>query len=181
MKRLSLHDRIWGCFAHMPIITIIWVSYLSYRVWPHISIKTLLLSAKSFETSSLPILPLAFTCASIPILMAIRYLQSRSSFVKKNAAEAFVFNAWLLKIYAVLFCIVLIGFCIPSDLVMNSAACVGIFMSVLCLVQSSVGVYVALQGDVYQYWFPLAALRACYALLCDRCTTAKKKERKKRD
>lgn len=177
MKKLSLHDRIWASFTHMPIITIIWISYLAYRVWPDISIKTLLLSAKSFETSSLPILPLAFTCASIPILMVIRYVQSRSVFVKQSAAEAYIFNWWLLKLYMALFGVVLVGFCIPSDLLMNGAACVGIFLSVLCLAQSSIGVYVALHGEVYKYWYPLPVLAACYAVLRDCCTTAKKKKK----
>jgi hypothetical protein len=181
MNQVSLHDRIWASFAHMPIITIIWLSYLSYRIWPAVSVRALLESAKSFEASSLPILPLAFTCASIPILMGIRYLQKRSTFVKKNAAEAFIFNSWLLKIYAVLFGVVLTGYCIPSELVMNMAAIVGVFMSALCLVQSAVGVVIALRGEVYQYWFPLATLKACYMLLRNCCAAPKKKQRKKRN
>ena len=175
MNKISLHDRIWGCFAHVPIITIIWVTYLIYCVWPEVSIKTLLLSAKSFESSSLPILPLLFTCASIPILMTIRYLQKRKTFVKQNAAEAYVFNWWLLKCYFVLFGVVLVGYCIPSDAVMNIAGSAGIFLSVLCLIQSIGGVYYALRGELYHYWFPLPAVVACYALLRDRCKAAGKK------
>ncbi len=175
MGKISLHDRIWGCFAHVPIITIIWISYLVYHVWPHVSIQTLLLSAKSFETSSVPILPLIFTCCSIPILMTIRYLQSRSSFVKKNAAESYAFNWWLLKLYFVLFAVVLVGFCVPSDMVMNIAGSIGVFLSMLCLFQSLAGVYMALRGDVYKYWFPLPALYACYVLLRNCCNASRKK------
>ncbi len=175
MNNVSLHDRVWGSFAHVPIITIIWVSYLTYRIWPDVSIKALLLSAKSFETSSLPILPLLFTCASIPILMIIRYLQKRRTFVKQNAAQAYGFNWWLLKSYFILFGVVLAGFCISSDILMNVAGIVGVFLSVLCLMQSLAGVYYALRGELYHYWFPLAALVSCYALLHDHCRRAGKK------
>ncbi|MBM3893890.1 hypothetical protein FJ365_05870 [Candidatus Dependentiae bacterium] len=175
MNNVSLHDRIWGSFAHVPIITIIWVSYLTFRVWPDVSIKALLLSAKSFETSSLPILPLLFTCASIPILMTIRYLQKRRTFVKQNAAQAYGFNWWLLKSYFVLFVVMLFGYVISSEILMNIVGSIGVFLSVLCLIQSVAGVYYALRGELYHYWLPLPALAACYALLRDCCKAAGKK------
>ena len=183
MKKLRMSERVWGAFAHMPIIAIIWISYLIYRVWPVVSVRMILLTAKALEESSAPVVPLLLTCASFPILMLLRRFQGRSSFVKKNADAACLFNWWLIKMYILLGSLMLIGYCVPSDQVIALATGIGIVVSIICMQQAFFGVCKALNGHVYHYWLPSDLLAALHGMLCKGCgaSTQKKKQKRKRN
>lgn len=180
VKQVRTSERFWGAFAHMPIIAMIWVSYLIYTVWPVVSVRMLLLSAKALEESSTPILPLLLTGASFPILMFVRKMHANSAFVKNNTLSACAFNTWLLKVYGVLGIIAAVGFCLPSDIILTGAAWSAVVVSAICMQQAFFGVCAAINGHVYEYWYPLQALSSGYVLLCQSRCTASDKESQKR-
>ena len=157
---VKFHEKFWAALAHFPIITMIWAGYILYKFLPTMTIGELLSSIKLIEGSSLPISPLIMTVASIPIVLSIRWMQRRSNFVKHNTDEAFRFNVWLLKHYAVFFGVAFLGFCIPSNVVIYAAAVSVSCVSLICLQQCVWGVIVVARGRVYRYWYPPSFL--CY-------------------
>lgn len=152
MDSLSKKERFWGCLAHMPIVTIIWISYLTYRQFYNGGFAGKLLSLKMISLSSLPITPILLTVLSIPISLAIKATQKKSVFASSNAQAAFIFNVWLLKCYATSFIFAAIGIFTAIKLIVLSAGIIVFLLSLLCLIQSIMGIFTAYNGKIFHYW-----------------------------
>ncbi len=154
MKKHPINVRIWGCAAHIPIITIIWASYVLYRNFSQGGGFTSLFQLH--VGNSLPITPIILTLCSIPISLSIMYTKRKSWFVHDNAQEAYHFNIWLLKIYSVLFIGLLIGNYLSIKMLILACSTTAILVALLCFQQSIHGIITALfYGNVFRYWYPL--------------------------
>jgi hypothetical protein len=147
-------ERLWATLPHIPIITIIWTSYLLYRSilsnrpFPDFSVF------QTMELTALPITPILLTFCSLPIGLRIMHLKRRSQFVHDNAEEVYQFNVWLLKSYGIMFLAVLIGLLTHIPQLMLTASIVALAISALSIMQSIIAIGVSLRGNVYHYWYP---------------------------
>jgi hypothetical protein len=150
----AFKERLWATLPHIPIITIIWTSYLLYRSilsnrpFPDFSIF------QTMELSALPITPILLTFCSLPIGLRIMHLKRKSQFVYDNAEEVYQFNIWLLKSYGVMFLAVLIGLLMHISQLTLASGIVALAISTLCIVQAIIAIGVSLRGNVYHYWYP---------------------------
>lgn len=152
MNPLSTKLRVWGSIAHMPIVTIIWASYLVYR---YVTLNdTDIHSFWGFDFSSVPLTPILLTLASLPISLTLMQLKKKSVFIYDNAHAAYLYNMWLLKAYVVIFITVFTGIKFSMPLLISVAEWTMAFISILTCYQSVRGVYTALNGRVFNYWYP---------------------------
>jgi hypothetical protein len=146
-------ERLWACLAHIPIITIIWVSYIMYRHITDASFDQALAQFKMFNTSSLPIKPIILTLFSLPISLSIMFFKKTSALIYKNAQEAYKFNLWLLKNYGISFTGAFLGIYIPFQPLTIVAGFLVLIVSIICIEQSITGIITALRGKIYRYWY----------------------------
>jgi hypothetical protein len=150
----ELKERLWATLPHIPVITIIWTSYLLYRsIWsnqpfPNFNIFHIT------DVSSLPITPVLLTFCSLPIGLSIMHLKRRSSFVHDNAEEVYQFNIWLLKAYSIMFLAVFAGFIFKFSPLIMAAGIVALAISILCIIQAIIAINTSLRGHVFHYWYP---------------------------
>lgn len=152
MKR-RLFERLLGTIVHVPVITIIWTSYIWYHLWCYGDLsRSVFYGAVSHPLSSAA-LPLVFTVLSLPISLSIMIAKKRSSFIKENAHEAFSFTLWLIKRYCFMVIVIILGKMIPYYPLVIIANGYGIFISGFCFFQSIFGIVTAWSGNIYRYWF----------------------------
>jgi hypothetical protein len=154
MKRLSPFERFWGMLAHVPLITLIWVSYMLYRHLHHLTMGAVVTKIKVVTNGSLPLMPILFTLAALPISLAIMYAQKTSPFVYRNAESAYRFNLFLLMFYGFAFAGSALGFFLHQRVVLVSFGALIALVSTFSLVQAFYGVSVAARGRVFYYWYP---------------------------
>jgi hypothetical protein len=148
----SFKERFWASLTHVPIVTLIWIGYIACNQWQ--TMHTSMVLSNITTCSSLPLMPILLTLLSIPIALGIRTLQKNLVFVRDNAQAALVFNIWLLKWYAISCIIAAIG-SISKINVLILAAGMGVFLlSLLCFVQSIIGIITVMNNKVFHYWRP---------------------------
>jgi hypothetical protein len=150
----ALKERLWATLPHIPVITIIWTSYLLYcSLWSKKSFHAFnILQTKNL--SALPITPILLTLCSLPIGLSIMHLKKRSVFVYDNAEEVYQFNLWLLKAYGVMFLAVLIGIFTDFFPLIVAAGIIAFVISLLCMTQAVMAVITSLRGHIFHYWYP---------------------------
>jgi hypothetical protein len=150
----ALRERFWATLPHIPIITIVWTSYLVYRsLWSN----RLFPDPGFIHThlfSSLPITPIVLTVFTLPIGLGIMHFKRKSQLVHDNAQEVYQFNIWLLKFYGLALLVALIGLLSNFHKLISIAGIFALLVSTLCIVQSFGGVATALRGRVFHYWYP---------------------------
>lgn len=156
MKKI-MKERVWASLAHVPIITVIWFTYLIIYHWDAL-VPGGNGSFDLFDTSKLPIKPILLTLCSIPISVSLMRYKKKSALVHDNAQAAYLFNLWLLRYYGVAFVCVLIGKYTGYHKLITLAGVAGLVVSVGCLIESIIGVGVALSGKVFPYWYPSSRL-----------------------
>jgi hypothetical protein len=155
MKDLSRVERFWGTLAHVPIITIIWVIYMVYHYYNRLSVCAVMHKMKAVTNGSLPLMPILFTLAALPISLGIMYAKKTSPFVYRNAESAYQFNLWLLMCYAVAFAGSALGFFLHKRLILMAFGIAIAIISTFSLAQAACGVFVAFfRGRVFYYWYP---------------------------
>ena len=154
MEQLTLKERFWGCLAHVPLITIIWVGYLMYFHFQEMSLTALSSNFKIINIDSLPITPIILTLLSIPISLTIMHLQKTSAFVYANANSAYRFNIWLVTNYIIAFFFGLLGITTGIIQFMHICGTIVLIVSAISLIQACTGVVTALRGNIYRYWIP---------------------------
>jgi hypothetical protein len=154
MKKQSIKMRLWGSLAHVPIVTIIWASYVIYRNMSQAGNFLSLFQFNLVNSHSLPITPIILTLCSIPISLSIMYAKKKSHFIYDNAQQAYRFNIWLLKTYSILFVGLLIGNVVPIKPLVFTCGIVATLIALLCFQQSLQGIITALRGNVFHYWYP---------------------------
>jgi hypothetical protein len=153
MSPIKVSTRLWGSLAHVPTITLIWVSYLVYRCLADSAFMGRVFQFGWSNIQSPPITPIILTLLGIPISLTIMQLKKRSDFIRNNAQQAYFFNVWLLKRYGLLFAISFMGVYLSYKPLLVGSSVVGIVISVICLQQSIAGIVTALRGRVYHYWY----------------------------
>jgi hypothetical protein len=150
----ALRERFWASLPHIPIITIVWTSYLVYRsLWSNRPFPDpTLVQANLFST--LPITPIVLTFCTLPIGLGIMHFKRRSQLVHDNAEEVYQFNIWLLKFYGLALLVAFIGLLTHTNKLVSIAGIFALLVSTLCIVQSFGGVATALRGRVFHYWYP---------------------------
>jgi len=154
MKGLSPVERFWGMLAHVPLITLIWVSYMLYRHLHHLTMGAVVTKIKVVANGSLPLMPILFTLAALPISLAIMYAQKTSPFVYRNAESAYRFNLFLLACYGVAFAGSAVGFFLAQRALLMSFGVLIALLSTFSLAQAFYGVLIAARGGVFYYWYP---------------------------
>jgi hypothetical protein len=154
MKKRVLQDRLLGCLAHMPIMTIIWVIYaLTYDV----SLTSIIKVCTNYHVSNisqLPIMPLFLTLLSIPVSLLLLRLSKPFAFASNNVLAAYYFNIWLLRYYGAAFSIALVAFFLKIQWLVCTGIVFAFLISTVSLMQSFVGLVQAARGDVFDYWYP---------------------------
>ena len=153
MSTIKLKERIWGTLAHVPIITIIWISYVAYLYF-YTDTFDGLDSTHFFNLSSPPLTPIIFTLLSLPILLSIMHFKKKSRFVYQNADNAYHFSLWLLKGYGIAFAIALIGMILKVKGITITGALLALLLSANCFYQCARGIIIALSGSIFCYWYP---------------------------
>ncbi len=150
----ALRERIWATLPHIPIITIVWTSYLVYRsLWSNRPFPdSSLVHSNLF--SVLPITPILLTFCTLPIGLGIMHFKRKSQLVHDNAEEVYQFNLWLLKFYGLALLVALTGLLLRFNKLISFAGIFALLVSTLCIVQSFGGVVTALRGHVFHYWYP---------------------------
>ena len=148
-----LSERFLATIVHIPIITIIWTTYIWYHLWCYGDLSHSLFFTLCSHPLSSAALPLLLTLASVPISLTVMFAQKRSTFIRENAHQAFSFTLWLLKRYAVMVGVILLGKAFHTSLLGTLANMYGVLISVFCCVQSICGIVTAWQGKIYRYWF----------------------------
>ncbi len=154
MNAFRLQERLWGCLAHVPLITIIWGSYFLYFNYNNLSWEMLMTCFKLPQTASLPITPIILTLCSIPISLSIMFFKKKSAFVRNNAKSAYTFNLWLIKAYIFAFAGTAIGLLLCFVWLSFACSTLVFIISLFSLQQSLIGVATALHGKIYHYWYP---------------------------
>jgi hypothetical protein len=154
MKDLSPVERFWGTLAHVPLITLIWVSYMVYYHYNQLSLGAVVTKFKVVTSGSLPLMPILFTLAALPISLGIMYAKKTSRFVYRNAESAYRFNLWLLMCYGIAFAGSAVGFFLAQRLLFVGFGLLVVAISIFSLVQAFCGVCVALRGEIFYYWYP---------------------------
>jgi len=146
----TLQERLWASAVHMPILTIIWTSYLVYHTFATHSFLQFI-QQTFFSLDNIPFTPLIFTLLSICIVKTIRFVKKHSKFVNANTQEAYKFNMSLLKWYGIGFIGALIGNILSIKPMIIVFLVFIASISTNCLIQAFLGVAASLQGNVYHY------------------------------
>jgi len=149
-----MKERLWASLAHVPIITLIWSTYVMYCYYQG-NWCALAAINKMLTKPSIPITPLVFTALSIPVALTIMFLKKRSRLIHNNAREAYLFNIWLIKVYAGILLVAAVGLWLHCVAIKIAALVLGALVSLLVIQQAFCGVISAFTGKQYQYWYPL--------------------------
>lgn len=153
MTLSKFKERIWASLAHVPTITLIWISYLAYRCFTDRIFVEKITQFSCTNIQSPPITPIMLTLIGLPISLTIMRLKKKSNFIRNNAQQAYFFNIWLLQRYALLFVISFIGIYFSFTSLLIASSVLGVIISLICIQQSIAGIVTALSGRVYHYWY----------------------------
>lgn len=150
-KIVSFQERAWAFAVHAPIITIIWVSFIAYKMLRSSEPIFDFIQRHLTTSNSLPITPLLFTLLTVPISLFIHHMQRQSSFVKTHAHQAYIFNISLLQWYASCFGTILIAQFFHAPIITKISVFIVSCVSLNCFIQASFGMRAVTMGNPFKY------------------------------
>ncbi|MFA6526950.1 MAG: hypothetical protein WCT20_00825 [Candidatus Babeliales bacterium] len=150
---ISTRERAWALVVHAPIITIIWVGYIVFKLLNSSRPFLTVIAEHVTSLNSLPITPLLFTLMTIPISLFVYRVQRRSQFVKTHATQAYLFNVSLMRWYGCCLVTVLAGQFLHIPMLAKAGFFLLSCASINCFIQATFGMRAAITGKPFKYYF----------------------------